>query len=157
MRLIFEQVKLPKFLTRMHIIHFMALETEMRYASTPRMALENASIKSCLRIDGTDTQALNDRIAELEKRIDDMLKNPAGRAAAVQMPVQEAKPDRQQPKEEKKIPHTAGKENGGNGKMHYGFPQFHRFAQVVFSRASWSSFSQVRCRYGTARSSVSNQ
>ena len=93
---------------------FMALETEMRYASTPRMALENASIKSCLRIDGTDTQALNDRIAELEKRIDDMLKNPAGRAAAVQMPVQEAKPDRQQPKEEKKIPHTAGKENGGN-------------------------------------------
>ncbi len=51
---------------------FMALETEMRYASTPRLALENAAVKCCLRIDETDQQALLDRIAELEKKIDNM-------------------------------------------------------------------------------------
>ncbi len=51
---------------------FMALETEMRYASTPRLALENAAVKCCLRIDETDQQALLDRIAELEKKIDDL-------------------------------------------------------------------------------------
>ena len=93
---------------------FMALETEMRYASTPRMALENASIKSCLRIDETDIQALNDRITELENRIDGLLKNPAGIAVPVQMPVQEAKSDRPQPKEGKKVLHAAGKDNSGN-------------------------------------------
>lgn len=48
---------------------FMALETEMRYASTPRMALENTSLKCCLRMDEPDSQALNDRIAELEKKL----------------------------------------------------------------------------------------
>ena len=51
---------------------FMALETEMRYASTPRLALENAAVKCCLRIDETDQQALIDRIAELERKIDDL-------------------------------------------------------------------------------------
>ena len=49
---------------------YMSLETEMRYSSTPRLALENASLKSCLRVDDPDDQAINDRISELEKRID---------------------------------------------------------------------------------------
>ena len=93
---------------------FMALETEMRYASTPRMALENASIKSCLRIDETDTQALNDRITELENRIDGLLKNPAGIAVPVQMPVQKARSGQPQPKEEKKVSRNAGNNNSGN-------------------------------------------
>ena len=48
---------------------YMGLETEMRYASTPRMALENAGIKSCLKFEDTDNQALNDRITELEDKI----------------------------------------------------------------------------------------
>ena len=51
---------------------YMALETEMRFSSSPRIALENASLKCCLRTDETDAQALNDRISELEKRIDDL-------------------------------------------------------------------------------------
>lgn len=94
---------------------FMSLETEMRYASTPRMALENASIKSCLRIDETDTQALNDRIIELEKRIDGMLRNPPERAGAVQIPAVETHSVRiQPPKEEKKTIQAAGKESNGN-------------------------------------------
>ena len=93
---------------------FMALETEMRYASTPRMALENASIKSCLRIEETDSQALNDRIIELEKRIDGLMRNPAA-AAAAQIPVEETKTTRiQQHREERKVPQAAGRENSGN-------------------------------------------
>ena len=51
---------------------FMSLEAEMRYSSTPRMALENVSIKCCLKIDEADGQALNDRIAELEKKLDEL-------------------------------------------------------------------------------------
>lgn len=51
---------------------YMSLETEMRYSSTPRLALENASIKCCLRLDEADQQALLDRITELETRISKM-------------------------------------------------------------------------------------
>ena len=93
---------------------FMALETEMRYASTPRMALENASIKSCLRIDDTDTQALNDRINELEKRIDGLIMNPPERTVTAQKPATEAKAVQVAPKEAKRAPLTAGSENNGN-------------------------------------------
>ena len=62
---------------------YMALETEMRYSSTPRMALENASIKSCLRIDDTDTQALNDRIDELEEKVSQLMNHPGAVSTAV--------------------------------------------------------------------------
>lgn len=51
---------------------YMSLETEMRYSSSPRMALENAGIKSCLRLDEPDMQAVSDRIYELEKKIDEL-------------------------------------------------------------------------------------
>lgn len=51
---------------------YMSLETEMRYASTPRMALENASIRTCLKTRDTDAQALLDRINELENKIAQM-------------------------------------------------------------------------------------
>ena len=51
---------------------YMALETDMRYSSTPRLALENASLKCCRRFDLTDVQALADRITELEKRLNDL-------------------------------------------------------------------------------------
>lgn len=58
-------------LTRLMTIldQFMLLETEMRYASTPRMSLENTCLKCCLRIEQADNQALNDRISELESKI----------------------------------------------------------------------------------------
>ena len=51
---------------------FMGLETEMRYSSSPRIALENTALKCCLRTDEADNQALMDRITELEKRIEEL-------------------------------------------------------------------------------------
>ena len=48
---------------------FMALETEMRFSASPRVALENVSLKCCIRTEETDAQALNDRIDELERKI----------------------------------------------------------------------------------------
>ena len=93
---------------------FMALETEMRYASTPRMALENASIKCCLRTEETDTQALNDRINELEKRIEGILRNPVENPIEAQLPTEGIKPLRSQPAAEKKTPPAADAANNGN-------------------------------------------
>ena len=63
-------------LTRLMMIldHFLSLETEMRYASTPRLALENTSLKCCLRIEQSDDQALRDRITELENKLSDLQK-----------------------------------------------------------------------------------
>ena len=52
---------------------FMSLETEMRWYSTPRLALENTALKCCIRIEGTDNQSLVDRISELEKQLDKLL------------------------------------------------------------------------------------
>jgi len=57
---------------------FMGLETEMRYASAPRLALENVSLKCCLRTGETDAQAFNDRIAELEKQLTQLRDQIAG-------------------------------------------------------------------------------
>ncbi len=48
---------------------FMSVETELRWSSSPRLALENAALKACLRTADVDMSALNDRIAELEKQI----------------------------------------------------------------------------------------
>ena len=48
---------------------FMSLETEMRYSSSPRMALEGAALKCCVRTLEPDAQSLTDRIEELENQI----------------------------------------------------------------------------------------
>lgn len=48
---------------------YMSLETDMRFSGSPRTALENASLKCCIRTKETDTQALNDRIDELENKL----------------------------------------------------------------------------------------
>jgi len=52
---------------------YLALEGNMRYSSTPRLALENTSLKCCVRTAETDSQALNDRITELEKQVSDLM------------------------------------------------------------------------------------
>lgn len=49
---------------------FMSLDGEMRWSSTPRLALENTAVKCCLKIDDPDNQSLTDRIAELEQRVE---------------------------------------------------------------------------------------
>lgn len=51
---------------------YMHLEVDSRYTSTPRVALETISLRACIRTAETDTQALNDRIVELEKKIADL-------------------------------------------------------------------------------------
>ncbi len=51
---------------------YMALEAEMRFSASPRTALENTSLKCCVRTAEPDTQALNDRISELEKKVESL-------------------------------------------------------------------------------------
>ena len=51
---------------------FMNAENEMRFSSSPRIALENVCLKCCIRTSDTDAAALLDRISELEKRIDQL-------------------------------------------------------------------------------------
>ncbi len=63
---------------------FMATETELRLASSPRIVLENTALKCCLRTTEVDASALNDRIAQLEKQVADLtekLKNGVVAAA----------------------------------------------------------------------------
>ena len=79
---------------------FMAVETELRWASSPRIALESAALKACLRTAEADTAALNDRIAQLEKQVTDLtekLKN--GVVAAPAKAPRPAKPAAQKPAE----------------------------------------------------------
>lgn len=51
---------------------FMGLETEMRYASSPRLSLENAALKCIVKMKENDPQALLDRIEELEKKMTEL-------------------------------------------------------------------------------------
>ncbi len=74
---------------------FMATETELRWASSPRIVLENTALKCCLRTVEADTAALNDRIAQLEKQLADLtekLKNGVVAAAPAKKEKAEAKP-----------------------------------------------------------------
>ena len=57
---------------------FMKAEAEMRFSSTPRLALENVCLKCCVRTSAPDAQALNDRIDELEKKISQLTEQIAG-------------------------------------------------------------------------------
>lgn len=74
---------------------FMTVETELRWSSSPRIALENAALKACLRTAETDAAALNDRIAELEKQVQTLtekLKNGVVAAAPAKADRPAAKP-----------------------------------------------------------------
>ena len=78
---------------------FMQLETNLRYAASPRLALENTALRCCLRTEETDALALNDRIAELENQIQALNDRLAGvqitgRAAAEKKAPEAAKTDR---------------------------------------------------------------
>ena len=52
--------------------YLMAVETELRYAASPRIALETAMLKACLSSADVDVQALQDRIRELEQKVAQM-------------------------------------------------------------------------------------
>lgn len=80
----FTEVRLMKMMEL-----FMAVETELRYASSPRIAVETAALKACLRTAEVDTTALNDRIVELEKQVQaltEKLKNGVVAAAPQKAP-----------------------------------------------------------------------
>ena len=84
---------------------FMALETDMRWSSTPRLALENAAVKCCLKLDEPDHQGLMDRIAELEKRIEQLEAGKTGETAAA--PSDKTVTMKKQPARIMKAPETA--------------------------------------------------
>lgn len=48
---------------------FMHLETEVRYSSSPKIALEAVSLRACLRSQEIDKLVLNERIVELENKL----------------------------------------------------------------------------------------
>lgn len=63
---------------------FMAVEAEMRFASSPRIALEAAALKACIKTKENDTAALTERIAELEAALQQLTEQIASGAVAVQ-------------------------------------------------------------------------
>ena len=74
---------------------FMRVETDLRWASSPRIVLENAALRCCLRTQEADTAALNDRIAQLEKQVAELtekLKNGVVAAAPAKKEKAESKP-----------------------------------------------------------------
>ncbi|MBR4458472.1 MAG: DNA polymerase III subunit gamma/tau [Clostridia bacterium] len=48
---------------------FLAVDSSLRYASSPRIVLESAALHACLRTGEDDTAALRERIADLEKTL----------------------------------------------------------------------------------------
>ena len=78
---------------------FMATETELRWASSPRIVLENTALKCCLRTVEADTFALNERIAQLEKQIAELNEKLKNGAVAVP-PARKEKAAPAQPKQE---------------------------------------------------------
>jgi DNA polymerase-3 subunit gamma/tau len=95
---------------------YMSLETEMRYASSPRLALENVSLKCCVRTEETDAQAVNDRMAEMEKKLEELQKRIAEGVAvpAVKAEKPEKKETARAPKAEAEKPKAAPRPAGGN-------------------------------------------
>ena len=65
---------------------FLRLEGELRYAGSPRVALENTALKCCLRTEAPDTLAINDRLAELDNRLTHLSDQIASGAVTVREP-----------------------------------------------------------------------
>ncbi len=75
---------------------FMSVETELRYASSPRIVLENMALKCCLRTQEVDARALTERIQQLEKQLAELTEKIAsGVVAAAPAP---AKREKAEPK-----------------------------------------------------------
>lgn len=72
---------------------FMRVESEIKWASSPRIALEAAAIKACLPANDSSVEDLLERIKELEQKMQNgVIAAPAATSAAAKAPaVQEAK------------------------------------------------------------------
>lgn len=62
---------------------FMAVESDMRFASSPRIALEAAALRACIRVTETDGAALAERVTELEAALDQLKEQIASGMVAV--------------------------------------------------------------------------
>ena len=94
--------------------NYMRIETEMRYTSTPRLALENTSLKSCLKTEMTDQQAVLDRIAELEQQVTELAQRPASAEPGPTPdsgPAEKAKEKQPAARREGKTPEKAGQQS----------------------------------------------
>ena len=98
---------------------FLALDTEMRYAASPRYALESTSLKACLRTEETDAQALTDRIEELEKKMERLAADDTAYRRMSEAPAASDEADRRRPAATKTAPGKAAgpakAEAGANG------------------------------------------
>ena len=72
---------------------FMGTETSLRYASSPRNALEAAALKACLRTGEEDTAALRQRVEELEQAVRRLTEQLAAGAWSAPAPAQ-TKPEK---------------------------------------------------------------
>ena len=86
---------------------FVKTENELRFASSPRIALETAVLRAAMPQTDRDTDALLVRIANLEKQVAAL---SAGAPAAGKQPVAEAKPAPAQGFSEKPAPKKAARE-----------------------------------------------
>ncbi len=87
---------------------FMAVETDLRFASSPRISLENAALKACLRTGETDAAALNDRISELEHQLAELTQKLSSGAFVSAAPAAPAKKAAPAPTQEAPAPRPAG-------------------------------------------------
>lgn len=94
---------------------YMYAENEMRYISSPRLALENVSLKCCLRTDETDALAVNDRIASLESRIEELTGRIGNGVPAERGNDQHIREQEQPAPVKKPAAGIAGKEKGSVG------------------------------------------
>ena len=86
---------------------FVKTENELRFASSPRIALETAVLRAAMPQTDRDTDALLVRIANLEKQVAAL---SAGAPAAGKQPAAEAKPAPAQEFSEKPTPKKAARE-----------------------------------------------
>ena len=70
---------------------FMGVEGELRYASSPRLVIENAALKCCLRTQEVDARALTERIQELEKKVSELTEKLASGAFVQAAPAKKEK------------------------------------------------------------------
>ena len=89
---------------------FMTADSELRYASSPRIGLEIAALKACRDEEGEDNAALAQRVAELEIKVNKMP------ATIAQQPTLDITPDTpvKQPDtifQESAVPETANRED----------------------------------------------
>ena len=123
---------------------FMRLESGLRYAGTPRIALENVCLKCCLRTKEPDTLALQDQISALEHKIEQLEEKLAGGTLVPAAPAAERTGKKTQaekpggeakPAKQKETPAAVGKNpeeiwQAALKNLHLSDPGMHGFFQL---------------------------